>query len=323
MKILIVRFSSIGDIILSSGLLQAIKKKYPQGEIYFLTKESFKQVVEFLPNIDKILTFKGNFFALVKFAFSLRKYKFDLVFDIHNNVRSNIVTLFLTNKKFVYKKYRKERENILKTKNRDKSLERVFVNYYKMISDEKYLPLLNKTKVTDDFILKGKKYILLVPDANWQTKIWAHYKDLAKWLVSIYGAEYEIVAVGAEKYTDMPEKVIDLRMKTTLKELFAILENASLVITNDTGPMHIANGYGRPLIAFFGPTVPEFGFSPIGEKVIILENNDEKCRPCSLHGNEKCPLLHFKCMKNINLDEVKKTIKDFERDWREVGNERD
>jgi len=107
----------------------------------------------------------------------------------------------------------------------------------------------------------------------------------------------------------MTEKALNWAGKTSLKELIAVIARTNVFLTNDSGPMHIAAACGIPVVALFGPTTKELGFFPYGAGHKVIEKN-LPCRPCGLHGHERCPLGHFECMKSINADEVYAAVKE-------------
>jgi heptosyltransferase-2 len=96
----------------------------------------------------------------------------------------------------------------------------------------------------------------------------------------------------------------DLIGKTTIPELIAILSKLSFLLTNDSGILHMGDALKIPLVALFGPTVRGFGFAPYRPTSKVVEMEGLKCRPCSLHGDDQCPLRHHKCMDDIDLNRV-------------------
>jgi heptosyltransferase-2 len=126
------------------------------------------------------------------------------------------------------------------------------------------------------------------------------------------------VIVGGKKDLDLGEQVcrlsnghpVNFASKTTLSELMAFMKFFKLFVTNDSGPMHIATAFGVPTLGIFGPTTRELGFFPYGEGHRVVEVKDLPCRPCALHGGKKCPEGHFKCMRDITVDEVFDTVKE-------------
>jgi heptosyltransferase-2 len=151
-------------------------------------------------------------------------------------------------------------------------------------------------------------FIVLAPGARWGTKRWPYFPQLASSLDSpcvVIGAT-EDVSLGATIVAAVrtPGRVHSAAGALTLRESAAVIERASLVITNDSVALHLASALGRPIIALFGPTVPRFGFGPIGEDERVIEHPTLPCRPCSAHGPEVCPLGHHHCMRDIEVAQV-------------------
>ena len=159
---------------------------------------------------------------------------------------------------------------------------------------------------------EGKTLIGVHPGSVWPTKCWP-LENYAK-LIGRMEKELGVVSVivGGKTDLDLSEQVcrlsqahpINFATKTTLTELMALMKHFKLFITNDSGPMHIATAFGVPTLAIFGPTTKELGFFPYGEGNKVVEVKGLPCRPCALHGGKKCPLGHFKCMRDITVDEV-------------------
>jgi heptosyltransferase-2 len=162
----------------------------------------------------------------------------------------------------------------------------------------------------------GRSLVVAIsPGANRPTKRWSDedFGALARLLTERRRAR--VVVVGDTKDMDVAarvtgiagEETINLAGGTSLLELAAVLKRASLLVANDSGPMHVAAAVRTPVVALFGPTVPEFGFSPLGERDRIVEV-DLPCRPCSLHGTERCGEGSLRCMRLITPDDVFKVV---------------
>lgn len=166
--------------------------------------------------------------------------------------------------------------------------------------------------------LEGKTLVGVHPGSVWPTKCWP-LENYAK-LITRMEKELGVtsVIVGGKADLDLSEQVcrlsdahpVNFATKTTLTELMALMKHFRLFVTNDSGPMHIATAFGVPTLAIFGPTTKELGFFPYGEGNRVVEVKGLPCRPCALHGGKKCPLGHFKCMKDITVDEVFDTAKE-------------
>lgn len=161
---------------------------------------------------------------------------------------------------------------------------------------------------------QGKKIIAIAPGSKWFTKKWPleYFNEVIKNL----GKDKNIIQIiigGKEEKNlnvNINENCIDLRGKTSLLELAQVLKISDIVLTNDSSPIHIASGFKNThILALFGPTVKKFGFFPWSKNSEVLENNDLNCRPCAIHGGNKCPKGHFKCMLSITPQEVIKKIR--------------
>lgn len=152
----------------------------------------------------------------------------------------------------------------------------------------------------------GGPFIVLAPGSVWGTKRWPGYPELARRLsgaVVVMGGPGEKV-LAEEIVSGCAGRCVSAVGETTLRESTAILELAQLLVTNDSAPLHLAGAVATPLVAIFGPTVPAFGFGPLGREDVIVEQQDLACRPCSPHGPETCPLGHHRCMNDIDVATV-------------------
>ena len=151
-----------------------------------------------------------------------------------------------------------------------------------------------------------REFIALAPGSVWATKRWPWYADLA---AAIPGS---IVVIGGPEDREAAEDIVardPARIRSAAGELplrvsAAVIERANVLVTNDSAPLHIAGAVGTRVVALFGPTVPAFGFGPIGANDRIAEVHGLSCRPCSKHGPMVCPLLHHRCMKDLAVNEV-------------------
>ena len=162
------------------------------------------------------------------------------------------------------------------------------------------------------------KPLIMAPGARHKTKVWLveHWADL---MSKAYEAGYKSqVLVGSSEEMDLSQSIsasVDHEILTTtgetgIGELIAMISTGRALISSDNGCMHIATAVGTPVAAIFGPTVPEFGFSPFRAVSEVVQIDEELfCRPCHPHGPDKCPLKHFRCMKEINPDMVFDALK--------------
>ncbi len=312
-KVLLIRLSSLGDLVIVSSVLELLKHR--PYEIYLVTYKNFAPLFEHDPRIKEIITVPRPYKLkdILNVIKKIREQDFDFAFDLQFKVLSQVILKFSRAKfKYTYDNRRKERVRAVKSKIIPEEIP-VYELYSRPIKETLELddpttcPVLYPYPI--DLTLP-EKYIVISPGAKHATKMWPYYGELVTVLKNLY-REYEIVAIGDSKDSAVVEpyrnEVLDLTGKTRIPELLKVIERASLVVSNDSAAMHIASAYKVPTVAIFGPTIPEFGFRPCNAEIVEIKGLP--CRPCSLHGSEKCPLSHFRCMKEINVDMVIKAIK--------------
>ncbi len=329
-KILIIRLSSIGDIILTSAFVRQTRRAFPQAEIHFTVKKKFADLLRFNPHIDKLIEFDdaGGYKELQKLASTIRASNYSHIFDLHNNLRSNRIT------RGIKPSYLKR---ISKDKIRRAVLVYLKINLYKraIAIPQRYLAVGAEAGVQDDqkglelfwddAIEKkldnalsangiGQRFWAVAPGAGFATKMWPH-DYLNKLLKELAGHEDDlpVVLLGSQAERAMfsrlakTKKVYNLAGKLSLLESAAVLKRADFLLTNDSGLMHMASAVGTPVTAIFGSTVRELGFFPYRVQNKVLEQQ-LWCRPCSHVGRRTCPLGHFKCMREITPDIVQKHL---------------
>ena len=328
MRILFIRFSSLGDILLTFPFVSAIRKKYPKSKIFFVTKSEYADLFSLNKDIDNLLLFDKKNDSLWKLSETIRNEKFDYIFDLHNNLRSNLVLLFNASKSDKLKKYSFRKFFLVKTKinylknlplirerysNTSKKFNLInnfelkeFVNNYTISINKMYT---NNVKDKLPFLRNYEKIVGLCPSARHKTKILPENKlinigkqllDNNKVAILIFGDKNESEYCERLKNNLSINHVYNIAGKNSIIETAATLSLCNVVITNDTGLMHLANLLNIPLIAIFGSTVKDLGFYPTGKNSFVVENADLKCRPCSHIGLSSCPKKHFKCMNDIN-----------------------
>ena len=317
-KILIIRFSSIGDIVLTSPIIRCIKKHIPEVEIHYLTKECYKNIVSNNPYISKIHTLKDSLNDTIAL---LKAENYSYIVDLHNNLRSTLVKLKLRCPSSSFPKLNIRKWIYVKTKNKN-----VMPNIHIV---DRYFAAVKKINVSNDNLgldffgdekidIPFDKYMVIVCGATHTTKQIPpnHIAELAEKI------NENIVLVG-DKLDAERLKSIDINIKTnvlnmcgkcTLAQSAYIVKNAHTVVTSDTGLMHIAAAYKKNIITIWGNTTPELGMYPYipsnKNKYVNIEVNDLPCRPCSKIGYNQCPKKHFECMNNIKWEKLIKLIND-------------
>lgn len=304
-KILIIRFSSIGDIILTSPVVRCVKQQVAGTEIHFLTKSPFKSLIEFNPHIDKKILFEKGLSQLMK---QLRNENYDLVIDLHKSLRSKIITSSLGIKTISFNKLNYKKWLMVKFKKNKLPKKHIVDRYFDTVS---VLGVKNDNKGLDFFtgevispVVPFINYFAVAIGAKHETKklpaekIVSIIRLLNQHVILLGGAED--VQLGEIIRNELPEKIFNGCGKYSILQSALIVKNSLGVITHDTGLMHIAAAYKKKVISIWGNTIPEFGMYPYmpgnEENSIIAEVKNLYCRPCSKIGYSRCPEKHFRCM---------------------------
>jgi len=323
-KILIIRFSSIGDIVLTSPVIRCLKKQLDREvEIYFLTKNQYKPVVENNPHISKIFFIEKSTNEIID---DLKNEQFDYIVDLHKNLRSKRVIrqLKLTTFSFDKINYKKW---LLTTFKIDRLPKTHIVDRY--LDSVKSLGVKNDNKGLEYFIEEHEKvnfsqiplthqngYIAFAIGAQHSTKrmptekIISICKKINQSIILLGGKEDFEIAEKIKK--EVGEFIYNACGKYSINQSASLVQQSKTLVTHDTGLMHIGVGLGVKVVSIWGSTVPSFGMNPYypknPEKYAIIENLQLNCRPCSKLGYDKCPKEHFKCMNEIDEEEIVKSI---------------
>jgi ADP-heptose:LPS heptosyltransferase len=332
MKFLVIRFSSIGDIVLATPVFRCLKTQVPSAEVHFLTKLSFKMVTSSNPYIDKFFYYANELNEVIE---QLRKEDYDYVIDLHNNFRSVKVKHSLKKKCFTIDKLTVEKFFLTK----------FHLNFMPGIHiTQRSLQTLKSFGVKDDglgldyFIDDSNKisekdlptshlagYIAIVIGANHYTKKLPVHK-LSELCSKI---DYPIILIGGKQEFEEanivarvdPIKIYNACGKFNLNESADLVRRANLVISHDTGLQYIACAFKKPLLAIWGSTSPKLDVEPFyGYKFMqhridkIYENiivPGLSCQPCTKYGKKECPLGHFWCMEKQDIDGIVVKVKEF------------
>jgi ADP-heptose:LPS heptosyltransferase len=310
MKILVIRFSSMGDIIYTTPVVRCLKTQLPDAEVHFLTKPAFKYIYDNNPHLDKLLLLKPTLAETIE---EIKAEKYDYLIDLHSNLRTSLIKLRTGIKSSSYEKQRIRKWLSLKFNLKLVPPVHLVERYMKTV---KFLGVKNDGKPIDYYIKTEH--------------------DLAKLLPASHQAGFVAFVIGATHFTKrMPnEKIISICQQikspivllggndvkengniianaigsnicnacgiTSLDESVYLVSKAKRVLGFDTGLTHIAEAFDVPIASIWGGTVPELlGVQPYMVKDAEVIGINLPCRPCSKFGLEKCPLGHFKCMNNI------------------------
>lgn len=317
---MIIRFSSIGDIVLTTPVIRCLKNQIKNTEIHYLTKKQFYPVIQGNPYIHKIHVFNNNLNEIIK---ELKNEDFDYVIDLHKNIRSLIVKKKLGKpstsfNKLNFKKWLIVNLNINRLPNKH-IVNRYFssLKKFNVIYDGKGLDYfipeneeLNINKLPTylhngyiGFVIGGKHATKILPPE----KVISICKQINKAVILLGGKEDKEVADKIKNQAG--NHIYNSCGEFSINQSASIIKKAEKIITNDTGLMHIAAAFNKEIISIWGNTIPQFGmtpFLPAGEKnkSKIIENKNLNCRPCSKIGYSKCPKKHFDCMEKINEQEI-------------------
>jgi ADP-heptose:LPS heptosyltransferase len=318
-KFLIIRFSSIGDIVLTTPVVRCLKQQVQDAEIHFLTKSSFLPVVEHNPYIDKIHLLAHSWELMIE---ELKAENYDFIIDLHHNTKTLRVKSALKKKAFSF--YKLNIEKYIYTSIKLNILPKIHIvdRYLKTVETfgvkndgaglDYFIAKEEETKREDIPASHSAGYIACVIGAALGTKQW----PVHKWKEFCKNLNYPIILLGGPEDRSTGDEIAavdDIKVynacgKFKLNESADLVRKAKLVITNDTGLMHIAAAYKKPIISLWGNTVPSFGMTPYyGASMVphtMLQVNKLWCRPCSKIGYKKCPLSHFRCMEKIEVEQV-------------------
>ncbi|HEX8018836.1 glycosyltransferase family 9 protein [Mucilaginibacter sp.] len=310
MKILVIRFSSMGDIIYTTPVVRCLKKQVPDAEVHFLTKPAFKYIYDNNPYVDKLLLLKPSLTDTIN---EIKAEKYDQIIDLHNNLRTSIIKLRTGIKTSTYKKQPILKWLSLKLKRNLVSKEHLVDRYLKAVT---FLGAVNDDNPIDYYVKAEHDitkllpaghqngYVAFVIGATHFTKRMPNYKiiSICKQLnlpVLLLGGN-DVKANGDEIAAAVGTSVYNACGVTSLDESVFLVSKAQSLIGFDTGLTHIAEAFNVPIASVWGGTTPDLlGVWPYKVKETLIAGIELSCRPCSKFGLEKCPLGHFKCMNDM------------------------
>jgi len=319
LKFLIIRFSSIGDIVLTTPVIRNLRKKFPAATIHFLTKKKFASLISSNPYVDKVLQLEGDLDEIIS---ELRSENYDHIIDLHNNLRTFRIKNSLRKvpshtfrklnfKKWIYTNFKinlMPKEHIV-----DRYL--ATLKSFGVINDrlglDFFIPKNEAIKESDLPFSHSHGFIAIVIGAAHYTKKLPveKIKELAEKI------EFPIVLLGGKEDYENGEiiaqsdsvKIYNACGKFSLNESADILRKSTLVISHDTGLMHIAAAFKKNILSVWGNTVPSFGMVPYKTDYTVFQVNKLLCRPCSKTGFPSCPLGHFRCMNDQPIETIAST----------------
>lgn len=327
MKVLVIRFSSIGDIVLTTPVVRCHKKQVPQAQVHYLTKKSYRGIIDTNPYVDKVHVLTDDINEVIE---ELKQERFDYIIDLHHNLRSARIKRAL---------HKVEAISFNKLNIKKWLLTALKINVLpKVHIVDRYLATLKKFNVVNDD--EGLDYFIPEKDVVPYSDIPASHH--AGFIGVVIGAALNTKKLPIEKIKQLclslqhpiillggPEdrydgdtiaaidkvKIYNACGKFNLNESADLVRKSKFIITHDTGLMHIAAALRKRVITVWGNTVPGFGMSAYYGKYDVRSTNYEVaglyCRPCSKIGYKKCPLGHFKCMQKQDVEGMAATAKTY------------
>ena len=316
-KFLIIRFSSIGDIVLSTPVIRCLKQQVEGSVIHYVTKRQYLPLLQENPHIDRIHCLDESLSALSR---ELKKEKFDYIIDLHHNLRSFLIKSRLRSFDFAYRKLNIEKWLMVRFK--IDRLPRIHI-VDRYLDTLALFDVVNDGKGLDYYIPENEQvdlgilppafsqgYIALVTGARHYTKQLPLEKLIT--LCSLISKPILLLG-GKEDWTtgdavagSAKRMVYNACGKFSINQSASLVKQARLVITHDTGLMHIAAAFSKKIISLWGNTIPEFGMTPYmaNENSHIMQVKGLSCRPCSKIGYKNCPKGHFKCMNDLDEKQI-------------------
>ena len=331
-RILVIRFSSMGDIVLTSPVIRQLNRICPDAEVEFLTRATYAPLARALPGVAAVQCFEPGD-GLLRLVYRLREKRYDTVIDLHGNLRSRLVVMAgIAGRVLRYDKRRFARMAMVRRRRRSRPVPHTIDRYLEVLAEidgapatglaathgaaEQRLPQLEvgaealanvEERLAGAGIEPDDRVLAVAPGASHGPKRWpaerfarvadhmARFRDMR---VLLLGSEADRSVTG-EVANAMGRPAVDWTGATDLALLPAAVQRCALLVSNDSGPMHVATAVGTPVIGVFGATHPRLGFAPVGpaDTAVTL---DLPCSPCSLHGNRACRFRTHACMEDLD-----------------------
>ena len=315
-KVLILRFSSIGDIVLTTPVIRAVKNQVKDAEVHYCTKSNFKAIVESNPNVSKVHCLGDSLHELIM---ELQKEKFDYVVDLHNNLRTTIIKSRLGVKAKSFDKLNFKKWLLVNWKINRLPSKHIVDRYLEAASElgvkadsaglDYFIPEKDEVSLNSLPAEFRNGFVAFAIGAQHFTKRLPIHKieELARKI------SQPVLLMGGKEDAETGDKIVQTLAaenrfifnacgKFNLNQSASLIKQSNLVFSHDTGLMHIAAAMGKEIYSIWGNTVPAFGMYPYKTNYHSIENLNLSCRPCSKIGYNKCPKGHFKCMNEQNFD---------------------
>ena len=375
LRTLVIRLSSLGDVVLAAAVPRALKAHAPEARVTFLTKAQYAPILLNNPSIDEVLTVGGRGNAVlgeVRLGRELKSRHFDLVVDLQSNPRSFFLSRMASPRKLVrpgkdsLSRHGMVRFKGLRTRSPRHVVQRYLSGLQKLFGPVPALRprvhLTEREKENGFRLVHGTQVpeaggptqtgptVAICPGAKWKTKTWGEDRvvSLARVLVDggfrvlVLGGPSDEPALAAVRSLIRVGAMMDARMRavagagaaegtaegaapaepergmrfvtTDLRGAASVMAQCACVVSNDSGLMHVAHSVDTPVVAIFGPTTPEFGFFPPDGRSVVFSNEFD-CKPCDVHGTQKCRKGRAVCMESVEVEEVAEAVRTVVASW--------
>jgi heptosyltransferase-2 len=316
MKFLIIRLSSLGDIILTQPVVAELESRYPGAEIHYVCKPQFAELPAMMGRNVTAIPYRKS----LQWHLKLRETEYHAVLDLHAKAASIIITMLCKSlRKARYNKRRRLRKSIVNHTSPASirstvdlyysALRKLFNTSSESMRDPRLFVPADPGLRASVALPEHKSLLGIFPGAAHTTKKY----PTDQWIevIRLLSDTFHILLMGSQEdardasaiSSVNPEGILDLCGKLNLTQLAATMQRCDLILSGDTGPMHLAAALGIKQVAIFGATHPRLGFAPLNTNAIVL-SADLQCQPCSLHGSERCPQGHFNCMRSITPEKI-------------------
>jgi len=321
-RILIIQTAFIGDVILSTSLVESLKKEFPDSELDFLLRKGNEQLFEHNPNVRKVLVWdkkKRKLSNLAQVIKEVRASRYDLLINLQRYFSTGLIAFFSNAKyKIGFSQnplsfcYDKKVQHVMTEGTHDIIRNHRLIEGLTQSEPQKPKLYPSDKQYANVEGYKAEKFITIAPASVWFTKQFPEHK----WVEFLDQLDFDgqVYFVGAPSDRELCDRIIKTNEKNigknlcgemSLLESAALMKDAEMNYVNDSAPQHICSALDAPVTAIFCSTIPEFGFGPLSSNSRVVQTNEKlDCRPCGLHGHMQCPKGHFKCANSIDVSQM-------------------
>ncbi|HEY5534526.1 MAG TPA: glycosyltransferase family 9 protein [Ignavibacteria bacterium] len=335
-KFLIVQTAFIGDVILTIPMISELKKMFPDSIIDFLCIPKTMELLENNPYVNSLIVYdkhnNSGLSGLLKIAKIIKESKYNAILSPHRSFRStflvylsrckNTIGFNISSLSILYKQTVNYIKNIHDIQRNLMLLKPLDIVQNKIVKPQFFVSEEKKMKI-EKILVKHKignetQFITVAPGSIWFTKRFPFEKFAAilkqlrenNTIILLIGSEDDYELCEQIKNLSDNQKIVNLAGRLSLLETIELIRRSKILLTNDSAPLHMANAVGTKVLAIFGATILGFGFYPYGSEDVVFEINNLECRPCAIHGGNKCPIETFDCMNRIEESEIVKSLKE-------------